>query len=276
MIGLGAMGGRIARRLIAAGYDVAVWNRSPGKAEELAAEGATVAVTPAEAAARGDAVITMLADPKALQEVTEGAEGVVAGLQEEATLIEMSTAGPPALRRLATSFGEGRLLDAPVLGSLTEVEAGTLKVFVGGPGELVERCRPLLSDLGEVLHVGPLGSGAAAKLVANSTLLASVAVLGEALALADKLGLSTETAFDVLATTPIAAQAERRREAFGKGDFPLRFRLALARKDADLIAEAGADLRLAAATRAWIAEAEEAGWGERDYSELLAWIAGRR
>jgi 3-hydroxyisobutyrate dehydrogenase/2-hydroxy-3-oxopropionate reductase len=188
----------------------------------------------------------------------------------------MSTAGPPAVRRLAEAVGEGRIIDAPVLGSLTEVDAGTLKVFVGGPDEAVDRWRPLLSDLGQVLHVGHLGAGAAAKLVANSTLLASVAVLAEALALADELGLSTDTAFDVLATTPIAAQAERRRQPFTNGSFPLRFRLALARKDADLIAEAGADVRLAAATRSWIAEAEAAGWGERDYSELLAWITGRR
>jgi len=221
-------------------------------------------------------VITMLADPQALRNVTQGAEGVLAGLKEDGTLIEMSTAGPPAVRRLAEAVGESRILDAPVLGSLSEVDGGTLKVFVGGPDDLVERWRPVLSDLGEVLHVGPLGAGAAAKLVANSTLLASVAVLGEALALADKLGLETETAFDVLATTPIAAQAERRRRTFTNGEFPLRFRLALARKDADLIAESGADLRLAASTRSWIAEAEEAGWGDRDYSELLAWITGPR
>src|SRR5918999_5178499 len=105
VIGLGAMGSRIARRLIGAGHDVSVWNRSPEKADELAAEGASVATTPAAAAARADAVITMVADPQALRQVTEGTNGVVAGLRDDATLIEMSTAGPPAVRRLAEAVG---------------------------------------------------------------------------------------------------------------------------------------------------------------------------
>jgi 3-hydroxyisobutyrate dehydrogenase len=133
-----------------------------------------------------------------------------------------------------------------------------------------------LSTLGSPMHVGPLGSGAAAKLVANLTLLGALGVLGEAMALAQGLGLARDTAFDVLAATPLAAQAERRRPAIEEDEFPARFSLSLARKDADLIAEAagetGVDLKVAAAVRRWLADAEDASWGDRDYSAVLAWI----
>ena len=147
---------------------------------------------------------------------------------------------------------------------------------MGGPASLVERWTPLLSALGSPVHVGPLGSGAAAKLVANSTLFGALGILGEALALADGLGLSREAAFEVLAATPLAAQAERRRVAIETGEYPARFSLSLARKDVDLIlgaaSAAGVDLRLVTAARTWLAEAEETGWGDRDYAAVLAWI----
>jgi len=256
------MGSRLARRLLDAGHELTVWNRTPAKADEL---GAPVAANSAEAAARSEVVITMVTDPPALQAVTEGPDGVAAGADEETTVIEMSTVGPAAIERLAQAL-RGSLLDAPVLGSLSEAEAGTLSIFVGGEPELFERWRDLLAVLGTPLHVGSSGSGAAAKLAANTTLFGAIGVLGEALALAQALGLSRENAFEVLAATPMAAQAERRRPALESGEFPPRFPLRLARKDADLIAEQGLDLRLAEAARSWLAEA---GDGDQDYSAVL-------
>lgn len=277
VVGLGAMGSRIARRLLDAGYPVVVWNRTPAKAAELEA---TVAASPADAARRADAVLTMLADPAALQAVTEGSEGIAAGADEATTFIEMSTVGPAAISRLAAVLPEGRLLDAPVLGSLAEAEAGDLRIFVGGPAPLVEEWRPLLSALGSPLHVGPLGGGAAAKLVANSTLFGTLGVLGEALALADGLGLDRDIAFEILSSSPLAAQADRRRASIESGEYPRRFSLSLAGKDVDLVAEAaasaGVDLRLAPAVRSWLREAEEAGLGDEDYSAVLGWILAPR
>ena len=258
VIGLGAMGSRVARRLIDAGQDVIVWNRTPAKAAGFP----RVAATAAEAAREAEVTITMLANPQALRKVT-------AEIEPNA-LIEMSTVGPAAVHELAARIP--RLLDAPVLGSRSEAEQGTLHVFVGGPRELYERYEPLLATLGTVHHVGPLGAGAAAKLVANSTLFGALGVLAEALRLADRLGLSREAAFEVLAATPIAQQAERRRAAFEANDYPPRFPLALAHKDADLVSEAAPELRLAQAARSWLADADAASWGERDYSALLAWI----
>ena len=275
------MGGRIARRLLAAGHDVAVWNRTPERMSALVELGAAPAGSPADAARRADAVITMVSDPAALRAVTEGPDGVAAGARASGTVIEMSTVGPAAVSQLADALAGGAaLLDAPVLGSLAEAASGSLRIFVGGPDSLVERWTPLLSVLGSPIHVGALGAGAAAKLVANGTLFGTLGLLGEALALADRLGLSRAAAYGVLAATPIAAQAERRRDAIETGEYPVRFSLSLARKDADLMAEAaaasGTELRLAAAARSWLAEAERASGGDRDYVAVIAHILAAR
>jgi 3-hydroxyisobutyrate dehydrogenase/2-hydroxy-3-oxopropionate reductase len=260
VLGLGAMGSRIARRLLDAGNDVIVWNRTPARAGGFP----RVAASAAEAAAEADVTITMLANPEALREVTRDLE--------PKTLIEMSTVGPDAVRELAARLPDADVIDAPVLGSRSEAESGTLHVFVGATPEQYANWSPLLAALGTTHHVGPFGAGASAKLVANSTLIGTIALLGESLRLADDLGLSRDAAFEVLGTTALAAQAERRRPALEANDFPPRFALALARKDADLVSAAGPDLRVAQAAGSWLADADDAGWGDRDYSAVLAWL----
>jgi 3-hydroxyisobutyrate dehydrogenase/2-hydroxy-3-oxopropionate reductase len=278
VIGLGAMGSRMAERLLA-GYDVVVWNRTGAKARPLVEAGARVATSPAAAAARADAVVTMISDPTGLRNVTEGPGGVLAGLRPGSTLIEMSTVGPAAVNRLASLLPPGAgLLDAPVLGSITEAASGTLRIFAGGPSSSVDRCRPALSRLGTPIHVGPLGSGAAAKLVANATLFGVLGLLGEALALAQGLGLPRDVAFEVLSTTPLAEQARRRRTTLESDDYPSRFALSLARKDADLVVDAArgadVDLRLGAAAQTWLVDADDAGLGGLDYTAVLGHIIG--
>jgi 3-hydroxyisobutyrate dehydrogenase-like beta-hydroxyacid dehydrogenase len=280
VVGLGAMGARVARRLLDAGHEVVVWNRTAARADELARAGASPAADPADAARRAAAVITMVSGPDALRAVSQGPSGLAAGVGDSTTVIEMSTVGPAAVSRLADVLPPGTpLLDAPVLGSTGEADAGSLRIFVGGPAPLVERWTPLLSALGSPVHVGPLGAGAAAKLVANTTLFGVLGVLGEALALADGLGLARDAAFDVLAATPVAAQAERRRDAIETSSYPVRFALALAVKDADLILagadSSGVELRLTPAVRSWLADARRARGDERDYSEVLAEILSR-
>jgi HAD superfamily hydrolase (TIGR01450 family) len=277
VVGLGAMGSRIAARLVAAGHQVIVWNRSAEKTGPLTVVGAVTAASPAEAASRADVLITMVADPAALRAVTEGPGGVAAGAGASLTVVEMSTVGPAAVVRLAAVLPPATgLLDAPVLGSRAEAESGSLVIFAGGPAQLVERVSPCLSALGSVLHVGSLGAGAAAKLVANATLFSTLGALGEAIALARGLGLSAEAAYRVLAATPLGGQAERRRAVIDAGEYPPRFPLTLAGKDARLIADAAAaarvDLRLTAAAGTWLAEAEQAGRGDRDYTVMLKTI----
>ena len=274
VVGLGAMGGRFARRFLDAGHEVIVWNRTPGKAGELVELGAVPAKSPADAAHRAEVVITVVADPAALRAVTEGPDGIAAGVDRSTTVIEMSTVGLGAVKWLAAALPpETPLLDAPVLGSLSEAESGTLLVFVGGPHRLAKRWIPLFEALGSVLVIGPLGSGAAAKLVANATLVGSLTLFGETIALADRLGLGREVTMDILASTPLSLVAKRRRDQLETGEFPLRFRLALARKDAELIQEAAEavhlDARVLASAATWFADAEGAGLGDEDYSTVL-------
>jgi 3-hydroxyisobutyrate dehydrogenase-like beta-hydroxyacid dehydrogenase len=279
VVGLGAMGSRIARRLLDSGHELIVWNRDPARTQPLTAAGAVAAESPADAARQAGAVITMVSNPDALRDVTEGPAGVGEGLTPPTTLIQMSTVGRAATARLAAALPHyAGLLDAPVLGSLAEAEAGTLKIYAAGEEPLVERWTPLLSTLGSVIHVGPVGAGSAAKLVANAVLVGVIGVLGEALAVAQGLNLPREVAFEVLETTALADQAKRRRPLVESGEYPPRFALSLARKDGDLILEAaassGLDLRVTEAARTWLADAEAAGLGDEDYSAVLAQILG--
>jgi 3-hydroxyisobutyrate dehydrogenase-like beta-hydroxyacid dehydrogenase len=269
------MGSRIAARLLAAGHDLIAWNRSQEKLAPLLERGATAAATPADAARGAQVLITMVAGPAALRAVTSGSDGVAAGAGASLTVVEMSTVGPAAVEELARTLPAAtRLVDAPVLGGPAEAEAGALTVFAGGARADVERVRPLLGQLGAVVEVGALGSGAAAKLVANAALLGTVALVGETLALARALALPDDVAHAVLATTPLAAQAARRRDAITAGDYPRRFALSLALKDTELIAEA-AELRVLDATRSWFADAAASGWGALDYTAVLRCILCR-
>jgi 3-hydroxyisobutyrate dehydrogenase-like beta-hydroxyacid dehydrogenase len=277
VVGLGAMGSRIARRLLDSGHELVVWNRDPARTAPLTAAGAVAAESPAEAARQAEAVITMVSNPDALRDVTEGPAGVGEGLTPPTTLIQMSTVGTEATERLAAALpADAGLLDAPVLGSVAEAETGTLKIYAAGEEPLVERWTPLLSTLGSVIHVGPVGAGSAAKLVANAVLVGVIGVLGEALAVAQGLNLPREVAFEVLETTALADQAKRRRPFVESGEYPPRFALSLARKDGDLILEAaassGLDLRVTEAAREWLVDAEAAGLGDEDYSAVLVQI----
>jgi len=169
-----------------------------------------------------------------------------------------------------------KLADAPVLGSIAEADSGSLKIFAGGPEHIVDDLKPVLSILGTLIHVGGLGAGAAAKLVANGTIFGAIGLLGEALALADALGLSRDSTYEVLAATPLAEQAAKRRGEFETGEYPARFTLRLACKDARLIDEAaaanGVDLRLMSAAGTWLADAETGHLGDRNYTAMIEMI----
>jgi 3-hydroxyisobutyrate dehydrogenase/2-hydroxy-3-oxopropionate reductase len=209
--------------------------------------------------------------------VSSGAAGFIPALRPGQTLLEMSTVGPAAVARLRDAVpDEVAVLDAPVLGSLEAAETGTLTIFVGGSVADFERVGRLLAKLGSPLHAGGPGTGAAAKLLANSSLFAVLSALGEAIALADGLGLDRDVTFEVLKGTPLGRQAERRREALDRKSYPPRFALSLARKDAALVVEAahaaGVALPLAEAALGWLTAAENGGAGTDDYSAVLETI----
>jgi 3-hydroxyisobutyrate dehydrogenase-like beta-hydroxyacid dehydrogenase len=278
-IGLGQMGEPMAARLLGAGHDLSVWNRTPEKADRLVEKGARLAASPEDASRGAEATITMIAGPEALEEVALGPDGVVHGLAEGSALIEMSTVGPEAVRSLAGRLPGGvELLDAPVLGSVPQATDGSLKIFVGGTDAGFERWRAVLEAFGRPMHVGPLGAGASMKLVANSTLGALMSGLGEALSLAEGLGLETSDVLDVLADSAIGVTVRSKRELIETGVYPPRFKLSLAAKDLRLVTEAGEsadrDLRVARAARSWLEEADRANLSELDYSAVTARIRG--
>jgi 3-hydroxyisobutyrate dehydrogenase-like beta-hydroxyacid dehydrogenase len=280
-LGLGQMGGPMARRLIGAGHDVTVWNRTPERAEPLVAEGARHAGTPAEAAQGVEAAVTMLTDPDALESVLFGPDGLAETLQEGATVIDMSTVGTETVRRVAGRLPRGvSILDAPVLGSVPQAEEGQLKIFVGGQPDVFERWRPVLEVMGSPRLLGPGGAGASMKLVVNSTLGAMMSAIGEALALGDELGLDEGAALDVLADSVVGQGVSRARPSIESGVFPPRFKLALASKDLGLVTaaaeQAGLRLRIAPAVREWLESAVEDGLGALDYTAIVAHVRGQQ
>ncbi|MFI6054135.1 NAD(P)-dependent oxidoreductase [Streptomyces violascens] len=222
-LGLGGMGTLMATRLLATGHPLTVWNRTPAKAEALAARGAVVAATPADAVREADVVISMLADPAA---VTAVADGAAPQLRAGAHWLEMSTIGPDAVRDLADRLPDGvTLLDAPVMGSVDKAAAGELGILVGGDADGVEK---LLGDLGTVTRCGALGSAAALKLMLNTALIGGVVVVAEVLALADSLGIPASAAEHALLGSALGGAARR---AFAtEAVFPV----ALAAKDVAL------------------------------------------
>jgi 3-hydroxyisobutyrate dehydrogenase-like beta-hydroxyacid dehydrogenase len=278
--GLGQMGSPMAGRLLGAGHALTVWNRTEERAEPLVAAGAKAASTPAEAAGGAEIVITMLADPAALDRVALGPAGLGEGLRPGATLIDMSTVGPDAIRSVAERLPAGvDVMDAPVLGSIPAARDGTLKVFAGGEDPVVERRAPFLEVFGTIFRFGPLGSGAAMKLVANSTLGALMAGLAEALALADGFGLDQAEVLDVLVDSPIGVTAKSKRPLIESGTYAPNFKLAHGLKDMELVNRAaeqlGLNLPLARAARSQFESAVAAGLGALDYSAVTAHVRKR-
>ena len=279
--GLGVMGLPMATRLAAAGHQVRVWNRTPGRDADAVAAGAVAAATPAEAARDADAAITMLAGSESLDEVVFGPDGLAATLRPGAALIDMSTVGPDAIRALDERLaGRVAVLDAPVTGSAPHAAAGTLRIMVGATAEEFARWREVLAPLGEPVHVGPTGTGAAVKLVVNSATAALTSLLAEALALADRLGVDERVALDALAASPMGIIVERTRDKIEAGSYPPAFKLALAAKDLGLAiglaAERGLELRLDRAALSRLQATDRDGLGELDFSAVVAHLRGSR
>ncbi len=278
-LGLGRMGTPMALRLARAGHALTVWNRSPAQAVPLAEAGASVALSPAEACAQAEVAITMLADAAALDQVLFGHQGAAAALKAGAILVDMSTVGPRAFAAAQARLPAGVVaVDAPVRGSIREAEEGRLQVYVGASEAVLKRVRPVLTAFGDVRHVGGPGTGAAVKLVVNTTLMASMVAVGEALALGRALGLARADLLAVLQDSPVGALVRSKGGLIETGRYPASFRLRLAIKDLDLALEAadraGLDLEEARAARRWLRRAAEAGADGLDFAAVVALIDG--
>lgn len=239
-IGLGNMGSRMAGRLLDAGYAMTVYNRDKSKTEPFAKRGAQVANSPREVAAASDVVITMVAHDAALSAVIFGDDGVLAGVKPGATLIDMSSVSPDAVRGVAQAAKDkgARMLDSPVSGSTPQAEQGTLAILVGGDKDVFEDCKPLLEHMGQGLfYMGASEMGATMKLVVNTLLGTQLQTLAEAMVLGLKAGLDKNTLLDTLGQMAHISPGQKGKfENVRKEEYPAQFPLALMYKDYGLIA----------------------------------------
>jgi 3-hydroxyisobutyrate dehydrogenase len=282
-LGLGRMGAPMAGRLSHAGHDLVVWSRTRAHAEALA-DRAEVAASAAEAGAKADVAITMLADGAALEAVVLGPDGLADGLGSGSLLIDMSTVGPSEARKVAKALEPGGVafVDAPVAGSVGPAAEGTLAIMVGGDREAVERALPLLAVLGDperTWHVGPVGAGQAAKLMVNLVLGGVMAVVAEGYTLGRVLGLAPDDALEVLEGASVARQTVRsKREKLRSGDFAdSGFRLGLMHKDLRLALDAARAARTSLPGTERVAElfagAKGQGRADHDYSAVAGYLA---
>ena len=276
VLGLGAMGRAIAARLLGAGHDVRVWNRTPGKDDDLVASGARRSTTPADAVRDAEVVITMVTDPPALEAVLFGPDGAASTMPEAATLIDMSTVGPTEIASVVERVAPIAVLDAPVLGSVPSVESGSLVILAGGDHAVFERHTELLALFGRPIHVGPSGSGAMLKLVNNAASIATLVALGELLALTDRAGLGIDAVLQSMEAGPLASLIERWRPRLKGEDQSSYFRLALARKDLAIVFDEaereGTELTVAQTAAARCDEAIETGLGDEDFGAIVPFL----
>jgi 3-hydroxyisobutyrate dehydrogenase len=245
-IGLGAMGGRMARRLLAAGYELTVHDRTRERAQPLELRGAKFADTPKRVAAAVDVVLTSLPDDAALEAVMFGPDGALAWARPGTICIEMSTVSPRTSRRLheaATTRGLF-VLDAPVSGSTPQAEAGQLVILVGGTEQLYRQCRPILDVLGkESFYMGSAGSGTATKLCLNTLLGVGIQALAEAIALGLRSGLDHDRLLQMLGETAVLSPSQKSKlEHARTGEYPATFPLRLMYKDFGLISQRALEL----------------------------------
>ena len=277
ILGTGRMGSAIARRLEDTGVELVLWNRTRSRAEDLGA--GMVAATPAEAVAMVDTVITSLTGPDALRATLGGPTGALAGARGQ-TFVEMSTAGPDVLEELAPLVAEsGSRLSTRRSSALPPAcSKGAELVLASGERADVERVRPILERLGEVRYVGPFGSGARLKLVANSMLGAIVILAAELETAGTCAGLDPDVTFDVL-TRLVPALAMRRAGYLEDRHQPTLFALRDLRKDLALALGAfhrvDAHVPLTALIREWVDEAAAAD-PELDISAVIRRYAPNR
>jgi 3-hydroxyisobutyrate dehydrogenase len=282
-VGLGIMGGPMARHLREAGFELSVYTRTREKAERFAAEhGAHAAATPAEAAEGADAFITMVPDAPQVEEVLFGGAGAAAALAEGALVVDMSTIAPTVSRAVGERVAPRDFVEAPVSGSKPKAEDGTLTIFAGGERSAFERALPLFEAMGElIVHVGPLGHAQMMKLLTNSMGAVHAAVLAEAVRTAKAAGLDQD-AFLEVASGSAGASAMlnlKGRPMFEERYEPVLFKLEHMLKDVrhtlDEARALGIELQLPTLAEGFYARAAEAGHGEEDFAAVYEGVDGK-
>lgn len=275
--GLGIMGGGMARRLLAQGFPLTVYNRDPEKSAALKAGGAQVAATPAEAAAQVEITFSMVADDSASRSIWLGENGALAKANKDSVLVESSTLSLAWVKELASAAAARgcELLDAPVTGSKTHAGAGELLFLVGGSAAALEKARPAFTAMGRAVnYLGPTGSGALLKLINNFVCGVQVASLAQALALIERGGLNCEKALEVLkAGAPGSPIFRLLAERMTARDYTPNFLLRLMAKDLRYAVAEGEQhslhLTTASAALDLFNRAIAAGLGDKDMSAVF-------
>lgn len=278
-LGMGAMGSRLAARLLAAGYPLTVYNRTREKTQPLARQGAQVADTPKAVAAQSAVVLSCLTNDAAVEAALEGPDGALAGAQPGTTFVDMSTILPATSRSLAAAAQTHGvdILDAAISGSTPQVEAGAIILLVGGDQAVYERCLPMLSTLTpHCYYMGASGMGSTMKLVVNTLLGVSIQALAEALALGEKAGLEKGRLLDVLAQTAVVSPRQKAAmENVRREDYPVTFALRMMRKDFGLILGEAESLRVpmpVTAAAEQLSTVELASDEDGDITTMIRWM----
>jgi len=280
-VGLGMMGSAAVHRLLAAGYEVTVWNRTRAKAEPLLEAGARWADTPREVAERSEVIFTMVTNTAAVQAVTEGPDGIIAGLRPGKVYVDMSTASPANTRALAAQVaGTGaQMLDAPVSGTAIVVDQGKASLMVGGDEATFERVRPILEAIGpKVFHVGPNGAAVTMKIAINLSLAVQMLAFSEGVLIAEKSGIARERVVEVMLASVIASPmvAYRGPLVLGHPD-EVWFDCHMMQKDVNLALELGQELEVplptTAVTNEFLTAANGMGIGDLDFAVLFDVLA---
>lgn len=275
ILGMGNMGQAFATRALEKGHQTTVWNRTPGRVAALVRNGAIEADTPVAAATGAEAVLVVLADDAAVIDVCLGDDGVLASLEPHAVFANISTVSPETARRLAELGPEGRVLDAPVMGSPSMIAGGLGRFLIGGPAPAIAAIESLWNDLGSgYTHCGPVGTGATMKILANSLLITGVASLAEAIATARHLGITDEFLRTLLVDSPVVSLASNLRlDSLLDPTHPGWFSPTLARKDlrlaVDLAEESGVGVRIGPAAEALLTTVIDAGGDWPDFTAVI-------
>jgi 3-hydroxyisobutyrate dehydrogenase-like beta-hydroxyacid dehydrogenase len=286
-VGLGVMGGGVTRRLLQAGHEVSGYNRSRDKAAPLVELGLDLKETPREVAEAADVVFSMVTNAAALEAVTEGPDGILAGLAPGKVYVDMTTGTPEASRALAERVAElgAQMLDAPVSGSVSTLEEGRLSIMVGGDEDAFAVAEPILEDVGrKVIHIGSNGQALLMKIAINLSLHVQMVAFCEGLLLAEKDGIDKEVAVEAFMESVVASPMLKYRGPFvlEMPDEPW-FNVNMMQKDMLLALEAGRRLDVPMPTTAvsneLLTAARGMGLVEQDFAvvyEVLAQMAGLR
>ena len=275
-VGLGHMGGNMVARFLSAGYTVYGESRHRRDADELVHDGLQWRDTPRDVAEAADVLITSLPNDDALESVASGRDGILAGLTEPKVWIDMSTVSPRASRGVATRVqAQGSaMLDAPVSGSVPQVQTGTLTIMVGGDEQAYARVEPILRELGTSTRIGENGQGLVLKLAINISLAVQMLAFSEGLVLAERSGIDTKLALDVMTQSPIGSPMLKARAELVL-DLPDEawFDVSLMQKDVALALETGRELNVplpsAATADQLLTLARALGYERRDIASLF-------